>query len=304
MSHRLDVGLLGTTSVLGGLAEALFLVSITRAAFAITDGNDDFGLVAGREVTVTQRCCSRSSGASSGWDGDRRDVAVGSAERIGDRRRCVATWRRPSCRHRGRRSTVNDRVDCRRCSPRSLQRGAELIDSTTLAITAGCSLAAMLVAAIVIDPAASVVVIAAVAVLGLVLRPLRAAVKREARRTAAAGMDFATSLSETSQLGMEMHVFNVQPQATKRIVDLIDRNEATTNDSRSCAVSYRRCTQEWPTSPSSEQLAVVAAIDSASLDLGRRRHVDHAAIAQLWPGSSDVDHLDHGQPALPRCTRQ
>jgi hypothetical protein len=25
-------------------------------------------------------------------------------------------------------------------------------------------------------------------------------------------MDFATSLSETSQLGMEMHVFNVQPR--------------------------------------------------------------------------------------------
>ena len=43
-----------------------------------------------------------------------------------------------------------------------------------------------------------------------------------------AGMDFATSLSETSQLGMEMHVFNVQPQATERIVDLIDKNEATT----------------------------------------------------------------------------
>ena len=86
----------------------------------------------------------------------------------------------------------------------------------------------MLVSAIVIDPAASLVVIAAVAVLGSVLRPLRSAVKREARRTASSGMDFATSLSETSQLGMEMHVFNVQPQATERIVDLIDRNEATT----------------------------------------------------------------------------
>ena len=52
-SRRADVGLLAASSVLGGLVEALFLVSITRAAFAITDGKDEFGLVAGREVSVT-----------------------------------------------------------------------------------------------------------------------------------------------------------------------------------------------------------------------------------------------------------
>jgi ABC-type multidrug transport system fused ATPase/permease subunit len=145
------------------------------------------------------------------------------------------------------------------------QRGAELIGATAFAITTGCSLVAMLGAAIVIDPAASVVVIAAVAVLGLVLRPLRAAVKREARRTAAAGMDFATSLSETSQLGMEMHVFNVQPQATKRIVDLIDRNEATTQ-----RLSFLRGLVPAVYTGMAYlalvgAIAVVAAIDSASL---------------------------------------
>ena len=56
------------------------------------------------------------------------------------------------------------------------QRGAELVNSTAAGIVSTCSLAAMMVAAVVVDPAASIIVIAAVAVLGLVLRPLRAAV--------------------------------------------------------------------------------------------------------------------------------
>jgi hypothetical protein len=51
--RRVAVFWLAFTSVLGGLVEALFLVSITRTAFAITDGRDRFGLVAGREVAVT-----------------------------------------------------------------------------------------------------------------------------------------------------------------------------------------------------------------------------------------------------------
>jgi ABC-type multidrug transport system fused ATPase/permease subunit len=34
-------------------------------------------------------------------------------------------------------------------------------------------------------------------------------------------MEFATSLSEISQLGMEMHVFNVQPQTERRVAELI-----------------------------------------------------------------------------------
>ena len=39
--RRRAVGSLAFSSVLGGLVEALFLVSITRAAFAITDGGSD-----------------------------------------------------------------------------------------------------------------------------------------------------------------------------------------------------------------------------------------------------------------------
>jgi len=102
-----------------------------------------------------------------------------------------------------------------------------LVNSITSLLVAGGSLAALLVSAVAVDPFAALVVIVAVVVLGSVLRPLRARVKRQALQTSQDGMGFATALSETSQLGMEMHVFNVQPQAGARIDGLIDDNESS-----------------------------------------------------------------------------
>ncbi len=78
-------------------------------------------------------------------------------------------------------------------------------------------------------------------------------------------MDFATSLSETSQLGMEMHVFNVQPQATERIVDLIDRNEATAQRLTFLRGLVPAVYTGMAYLALVGALAVVAAIDSASL---------------------------------------
>ena len=216
------VGFLALTSVLGGLFEALFLVVITRSAFAITDGSDQVGLVAGWEVGVNTAvvvslalvltrvglaviATSQSAKLSSSVvAGVRRDLARAFMQ---------ASW---SSQHGERTGRLQELLTT------FAQRGGELAKNITIGITAGCSLAAMMIAAVIVDPAASIVVIGAIAILSLVLRPLRASVKRQAHRTATAGMEFATSLSETSQLGMEMHVFNVQPQATERIVELID----------------------------------------------------------------------------------
>jgi ABC-type multidrug transport system fused ATPase/permease subunit len=251
--------------VLGGLLEAVFLVSITRAAFAITDGKDEFGLVAGWEVSVTTAVLVSLAlvvirvalAIAATWQSARLSASV-----IGDVRRDLAqafmqaSW---SSQHGERSGRLQELLTT------FAQQGAVLVNATSTAITAGCSLAAMLVSAIVIDPAASLVVIAAVAVLGSVLRPLRAAVKREARRTATAGMDFATSLSETSQLGMEMHVFNVQPQATERVVDLIDHTESTTQRLTFLRGLVPAVYTGMAYVAIVGALAVVAAIDSASL---------------------------------------
>ncbi len=91
-------------------------------------------------------------------------------------------------------------------------------------ITAGFSLFALLLSAVLIDPLASLALIVVVALLASVLRPLRAAVRRQAVATSRTGMDYATSLSEISQLGMEMHIFHVQPQTRSRVAGLIQAN--------------------------------------------------------------------------------
>jgi ATP-binding cassette, subfamily B, bacterial len=224
-ARRSAVAGLASTAVLGGLTEALFLVIVTRTAFAITDGNDTFGLIAGVRVNTPEAIVLAlllvvvrvSLAVATNWQSSRLGASV-----IAEVRRnlaqafMTASWSSQQGDRSGRLQELLTTF---------AQQGAQLINSTTLGITSACSLAALLGSAIAVDPMASLVVIGAVIVLGSVLRPLRAAVKREAGRTAAAGMDFATGLSETSQLGMEMHVFNVQPQATDRIVGLVDRNE-------------------------------------------------------------------------------
>ncbi len=47
------ISALALGSIVGGVLEAGFLITVTRSAFAITDGDKRFGLVANIEVPVT-----------------------------------------------------------------------------------------------------------------------------------------------------------------------------------------------------------------------------------------------------------
>jgi len=212
-------------SICGGLLEAGFLVTVTRSAFAITDGDDRFGLIAGIEVSVTAAIVVAlllvvarvGLNVFTAWQSARLSTSV-----VADIRRDLAgaflasSWTE---QHGDRSGRLQELLTS------FVQQGAGLVTSLTALIVAGGNLAALLVSAVAVDPGAALVLIVAVTVFGLALRPLRAAMKRQARQTATTGMGFATALSETSQLGMEMHVFNVQPQAGVRIGGLIDDNE-------------------------------------------------------------------------------
>jgi len=216
---------LSLASLLGGVLEAGFLLTVTRSAFAITDGDERFGLVAGIEVSVTTAILVAlvlvfarvGLTVVASWQSSRLAMAV-----VADMRRDLAraflasSWTE---QHGDRSGRLQELLTS------FVQRGSDLVTSLTGLIVAGGSLTALLVSAVAVDPLAALVVIVAVVALGSVLRPLRAAVKRQAGTAATTGMGFATALSETSQLGMEMHVFNVQPQAGRRLAGLIDENE-------------------------------------------------------------------------------
>jgi ABC-type multidrug transport system fused ATPase/permease subunit len=181
------------TSAAGGLVEAVFLVGVTRAAFAITDGRDRFGVLAGIEMTVDMMVMVAvllvvtrvALALLANWQAARITSSVVASIRL---RLATAylrsTW---SAQHGGRTGRLQELLTT------YAQRGAELIGSVTLGVTSACSLAALLVTALLVDVMTSAVALVAVIVLAGLLRPLRNGVRRQAVEVAAAGMDFATS---------------------------------------------------------------------------------------------------------------
>jgi ABC-type multidrug transport system fused ATPase/permease subunit len=89
-------------------------------------------------------------------------------------------------------------------------------------IVAFFTLTSLLALATGVDPVGSLIAIAALVLLGLALRPLRARIQLHARRASNDGMALAIATSEVSGLGMEMHVFDVRDQIEARVSGLLD----------------------------------------------------------------------------------
>lgn len=222
--RRAKVAFLALSSVVGGVVEAAFLVLVTRAGFAASEGDPSlsvgFGVTASIEAVAGIALSLVIARVLLGLATNRLAARI-SAEAVADLRRDLASgfleasWPVQQMDRTGQLQELLTSFT---------QRGAELVASFTAAVSAGFSLLALLALAVIVDPAGSVVVIVAVVVLGSVLRPLRSAVRRQARKAASDGMGFATSLGEISQLGMEMHVFNVQGPTRERVNALIQEN--------------------------------------------------------------------------------
>lgn len=103
-------------------------------------------------------------------------------------------------------------------------QGSQLVNSLTLGVSSMFNLIALLGIAVVVNPTGSILVMVAALVFGSALRPLRAAVRRRGLRAADAGMHFASSLNDISQLGQEVHIFRIQDQAAERVNALVDKS--------------------------------------------------------------------------------
>lgn len=224
--HLKPLGLLAFTSGVGGLVEAAILVLITRFAFAVADGESTIS-VAGQELTRTSMFVAAlvlvvvnvilHVGAT--WQSARLGAQVVAGIRHDLSRAFLeASW---SAQHGERIGKLQELLTT------FIRGGAQLITATTLGTIALCNLIALVIAAVFIDPVAAPALLVIVLLLGSLVRPIRKLVRKEAAVTADKGMEFATMLGETSQLGMEMHVFNVQPQAGQRLAGSIEENRRT-----------------------------------------------------------------------------
>jgi ABC-type multidrug transport system fused ATPase/permease subunit len=209
------------------MAEASILVLITRLAFAISDGADEVSLIAGRTITIRGAfglalllvIVTIGFQVTNAWRSSQLNAQV-----IADIRQDLseafldADW---SSQHGERTGQLQELLTT------FIRGGAQLISAVSTGTTAAVGLVALLISAAFVDPIATALLFALICVLALATRPLNRLVDKEAERTSQAGMAFATSLSEVSQLGLEMHIFNVQPTAKERLGALIHRNQVT-----------------------------------------------------------------------------
>lgn len=214
--------MLAATSVVGGLAEAVFLVILTRAAFAITAGEDEMGVLAGHTFSIGAALLLAlvlvliriATAASANWYSARLNADVTHELRRRLARSFLrSTW---AAQQGGRSGRLQELVTS------YSNAGASLLASVCGGIAAAFSLVSLLVLAAAVDPVGSLIAVAALGFLGLSLRPLRNSIQRHARRAANDGMALAVATSEISGLGMEMHVFDVRDQVEQRVVDLLD----------------------------------------------------------------------------------
>lgn len=221
--RRRAIALLAVAAFLGGLAEALFLVAVTRAAFAITEEKKQVGIVAGRFLSVRVTLLLAlvlvvlrlGLAVLASW----QSASLTSNASADIRRRLASSFLDASWEvQQGQRSGSLQEL----LTTYSNQVSA-LVSGVGQVVLSAANLAALLGLAVAVDPVGAAILVVSVGVLGSLLRPLRAAVRRRAHAATLAGMEFATSLNEVSQLGLELHVFHVQDEARGRVDGLIEK---------------------------------------------------------------------------------
>jgi ABC-type multidrug transport system fused ATPase/permease subunit len=221
--HPKAVSAIAAAAFLGGLAEAIFLITVTRTAFAITSGHQRIGVVSGWYLSVRFTLLLMvglvvvriALAGYAGW----KSASVSTRVVADIRQRLSRSFLDSSWEvQQGQRSGSLQEL----LSSYSNQANG-MMGSVTQGVVTAANLVALLGTAVAVNPVGAVVLVISVTVLGTLLRPLRAVVRRTARSSTEAGMDFAISVNEVSELGLELHVFHVQGKAQTRIVDAIER---------------------------------------------------------------------------------
>jgi ABC-type multidrug transport system fused ATPase/permease subunit len=208
---------MAASSFMGGVTEAALLVAITRIGLAVAEGDNSFGLLAGRTMSVGQAIFFAAI-----------LVGIRLILNLLSMRLAVSLNIRVDV---AARTEVADAYLHASWATQQEESGGRLQElvmgfagsvGVTVAafangLNAGLSLVAMFIGSLLINPAATMVVVVALVALGAVLAPLRRAIRRRARAASSTQMAFASSVSELGALGMEMQAFGVREQFTRRI---------------------------------------------------------------------------------------
>jgi ABC-type multidrug transport system fused ATPase/permease subunit len=227
-AQRTRLIVLSITAVLGGFAEAGTLVLIARVAFALTSPD--------KEVTI-------SAGPIGPYSFSVGILIVFAAALVIVRMALQAVYTVLANRTTAdvvldMRTTLVRRFLAAGWSLQSAQRDGRLQEFLTTYTTqssqavaslaqagiSGFNLGALLITALFINAVASIAAVVVALGLGLLIKPLRSAIRRRARREAGANLEFATAVTETTASLQEVRIFGVSNQVGDRLEGLATRH--------------------------------------------------------------------------------
>jgi len=112
------------------------------------------------------------------------------------------------------------------------QKCSDTLLTLSLGTAAAFNLIALTIAALAVNPIASLAVAAASAAIGLLLRPIRLAANRRSRAAADGNLTFATALTELASNAQEVRVFGVEDEVRQRLSELSERQAARVRGTR------------------------------------------------------------------------
>jgi ATP-binding cassette, subfamily B, bacterial len=234
--NRARLVLLATVSLLGGFAEAGVLVLIARIAFAITQQDSSVGVAPGPlgpyEISVPtlialaavmtvvrlalQVVTARQTSALASG-------AVARARATTTRSFLLASWALQSSERQGHLQQL---------LTAHTTYASRTMESFVTLLVSVLSLLALVASAFSINAVAATVVGVAAFVLAVIMRPLRKAVRRRSRAMADADGEFATSISEVSQIAQEIKIFDAGDRVRDRVNWQIDAHRSALQRTR------------------------------------------------------------------------
>ncbi len=251
------ITLLALSAFGAAMVEAAFLVLVTGLLLALSSGRDVIGPVAGQEVPIRTAVLVAAVGLVLRLVFNivtvRQAAAVSAAVRTSQRQRLAHAYL-------GAAWSVHQHEPSGRLQELLTSFIGRMLVAVTAAIqglTAALSVTAFLAAGMVIQPWATLAVLAFLGVLAAMLGPLRRSIRRAAAHSSSADLDFATSVSELGSLGREMQVFGAR-RAFVRRVDVL--TEAATEGQRRVQVLFGLLAPTYTFVAYGAVLAAVAAL--------------------------------------------
>jgi ATP-binding cassette subfamily B protein len=220
--RRGQMVLLAITSFVGAMLEAGFLFLVTGTVVALANEATVIGPVRGHTISIPVALWIGLAmivgrlvlNLMASWV----SASLAAGVRTEQRRRVASAYLRASWAVQQNESGGR----LQELLTTFVGRVNQAVLALTQFVTAAISVVAFMAAGVAVDPVATVVVLGALAVLGFALAPIRSRIRHAATTSAAADVNFATTIAESGQLGREVQTFGVVDATIDRVDVVID----------------------------------------------------------------------------------